>query len=144
MEKKEEQQELEDERREAAIASTPSLQPNFKPKRGITQAQLSKFQELHMRRLQIKSKSKIKKKSRGTAVGNDRSHSKGLNVHDSVVEDSNIAIGESSISNSESHNNKNSSSLLQSNVAAPFASKKHQKLHWGLDTKERWERKANM
>ncbi|XP_075636883.1 uncharacterized protein LOC142609148 [Castanea sativa] len=144
MEKKEEQQELEDERREAAIASTPSLQPNFKPKRGITQAQLSKFQELHMRRLQIKSKSKIKKKSRGTAVGNDRSHSKGLNVHDSVVEDSTIAIEESSISNSESHNNKNSSSLRQSNVAAPFASKKHQKLHWGLDTKERWERKANM
>lgn len=46
MEKKEEQQELEDERREAAIASTPSLQPNFKPKRGITQAQLSKLQVL--------------------------------------------------------------------------------------------------
>lgn len=45
MEKKEEQ-EFEDERREAAIASTPSLQPNFKPKRGITQAQLSKFHVL--------------------------------------------------------------------------------------------------
>lgn len=112
-----------------------------------------------MRRLQIKSKSKIKKKSRGyllvsfnyyfyycflhkgvlcnlvqiaagTAVGNDRSHSKDFNVN-SVVEDSTIAIEESSISNSESHNNKNSSSLWQINVAAPFASKKHQKLHWG-------------
>lgn len=33
----------EDERKEAAIASTPALQPNFKPK-GVTQNQLSKFQ----------------------------------------------------------------------------------------------------
>ncbi|KAI3798912.1 hypothetical protein L1987_34196 [Smallanthus sonchifolius] len=29
-------------------------------------------------------------------------------------------------------------------VAAQIASKKPQKLHWGLDTKERWERKSNM
>lgn len=35
----------EDERKEAAIASTPALQPNFKPK-GVTQNQLSKFQVL--------------------------------------------------------------------------------------------------
>lgn len=35
----------EDERKEAAIASTPALQPNFNPK-GITQNQLSKFQVL--------------------------------------------------------------------------------------------------
>lgn len=42
MEKREGQEE--DERREAVIASAPSLQPNFEPKGGITQAQLSKFQ----------------------------------------------------------------------------------------------------
>lgn len=35
----------EDERKEAAIASTPCLQPNYKPRR-ITQDQLSKFQVL--------------------------------------------------------------------------------------------------
>nr|KYP42695.1 hypothetical protein KK1_035881 [Cajanus cajan] len=34
--------EEEDRKREAAIASTPLLQPNFNPK-GITQHQLSKF-----------------------------------------------------------------------------------------------------
>lgn len=45
MEKKKEKQE-EDERREELIASTPSLQPNFKAKGGITQTQLSKFQVL--------------------------------------------------------------------------------------------------
>lgn len=73
----------------------------------------------------------LSKIAAGTAVGSDRSHSKDLNVHDSVVEDSTIAIEESSISNSESHINKNSSSVRQSNVAAPFASKKQQKLHWG-------------
>ncbi|XP_059643303.1 uncharacterized protein LOC132285150 isoform X2 [Cornus florida] len=36
--------EEEDERREAAIASAPSLQPNFRPV-GVTQSQLTKFQE---------------------------------------------------------------------------------------------------
>jgi hypothetical protein len=35
--------EEEDEKREEAIASNPSLQPNFKPKR-VTQDQLSKLQ----------------------------------------------------------------------------------------------------
>ncbi|KAJ0464016.1 hypothetical protein HanHA300_Chr14g0522241 [Helianthus annuus] len=42
----------------------------------------------------------------------------------------------------------NSSSISldnhQENVPAQMASKKPQKLHWGLDTKERWERKSNM
>ncbi|XP_059451449.1 uncharacterized protein LOC132182274 isoform X2 [Corylus avellana] len=140
MEKKKEEQ-LEDERREELIASTPSLQPNFKAKGGITQTQLSKFHELHKRRLQIKSKSKIKKKSKD---GNGKSHSKDRSVLDCVDADSTISIEESSVSNSESHNNTDSSSLKQNNVAAPLALKKRQKLHWGLDTKERWERKANM
>jgi hypothetical protein len=45
METKKKEQE-EDERREELIASTPSLQPNFKAKGGITHAQLSKFQVL--------------------------------------------------------------------------------------------------
>ncbi|XP_059451450.1 uncharacterized protein LOC132182274 isoform X3 [Corylus avellana] len=100
--------------------------------------------ELHKRRLQIKSKSKIKKKSKGIADGNGKSHSKDRSVLDCVDADSTISIEESSVSNSESHNNTDSSSLKQNNVAAPLALKKRQKLHWGLDTKERWERKANM
>lgn len=36
------EKEEEDRRREAAIASSPSLQPNFNPK-GVTQDQLAKF-----------------------------------------------------------------------------------------------------
>ncbi|XP_062152904.1 uncharacterized protein LOC133861195 isoform X2 [Alnus glutinosa] len=139
METKKKEQE-EDERREELIASTPSLQPNFKAKGGVTHAQLSKFQELHMRRLQIKSKSKIKKKSKD---GNGKSHSKDCSVQDSVNDDSTISIEESSVSNSE-RNNKDGTSLKQNNVASPLALKRRQKLHWGLDTKERWERKANM
>lgn len=39
------EEDSDDERREAAIASTPPLQPNFNPS-GITQAQLTKFQVL--------------------------------------------------------------------------------------------------
>ncbi|KAL7232031.1 hypothetical protein ACSBR2_010116 [Camellia fascicularis] len=98
--------EEEDERREAAIATRASLQPNFKPD-GVSQSQLSKFQELHRRRLQIKAKSKIKKKATGNTT-------------------------------------KDTFSQQQENVAVHIGTKKRQKLHWGLDTKERWERKANM
>ncbi|XP_028125505.1 uncharacterized protein LOC114322402 isoform X4 [Camellia sinensis] len=101
--------EEEDERREAAIATRASLQPNFKPD-GVSQSQLSKFQELHRRRLQIKAKSKIKKKAKGIS-GNTT---------------------------------KDTFSQQQENVAVHIGTKKRQKLHWGLDTKERWERKANM
>ncbi|KAF5479916.1 hypothetical protein F2P56_000698 [Juglans regia] len=141
MEKKEEPEE--DDRREAVIASAPSLQSNFEPKGGITQAQLSKFQELHRRRLQIKSKTKTKKTSRGSGGRNGKSHSKDI-VQDCADEDSTIAIEESGVSDSERHNNKNNSSFQQNNLATPIGSKQRQKLHWGLDTKERWERKANM
>ncbi|KAF4363284.1 hypothetical protein F8388_001825 [Cannabis sativa] len=42
------------------------------------------------------------------------------------------------------YDNENSSSFQQESGAAYLVPKHHQKLHWGLDTKERWERKANM
>ncbi|GKF76145.1 hypothetical protein Tco_0225589, partial [Tanacetum coccineum] len=35
-------------------------------------------------------------------------------------------------------------STVPNNVAAQAVPKKPQKLYWGLDTKERWERKSNM
>jgi hypothetical protein len=70
----------------------------------------------------------------GIADGNGKSHSKDRSVLDCVDVDSTISIEESSVSNSESHNNKDSSSLKQNNVAAPLALKKRQKLHWGYDT----------
>ncbi|XP_021801448.1 uncharacterized protein LOC110745635 [Prunus avium] len=130
----------EDERKEAAIASTPCLQPNYKPRR-ITQDQLSKFQELHRRRLQIKSTSKIEKKPKG---GTGKSHSKGLNAKHSANQDSIVPIENSTNFNSESHQKESSSFVQQEGIATCHAPQKRQKLHWGLDTKERWERKANM
>lgn len=134
------EEEEEDERREAAIASTPCLQPNFKPA-GVSKAQLAKFQELHKRRLQIKERSKTKKKSKGSVGRTNRSQGKGLDECGSenssrTVEDSSVLIPSSS--------NIGDISSQQDNVAAEMATKKRQKLHWGLDTKERWERKSNM
>ena len=70
----------------------------------------------------------------GIADGNGKSRSKDRSVLDCVDVDSAISIEESSVSNSESHNNKDSSSLKQNNVVAPLALKKRQKLHWGYDT----------
>ncbi|KAL5743326.1 hypothetical protein ACOSQ2_026442 [Xanthoceras sorbifolium] len=133
----------EDERREAAIASTQFLQPNFKPKR-LTQDQLSKFQELHRRRLQIKSKPKFREKSKGNAKGSSKFHGKDLDSKDHDDRDSSTEMEVSSTPNLKSHNNDINSTIQQDNVAANLAPKKRQKLHWGLDTKERWERKANM
>ncbi|KAJ7971234.1 hypothetical protein O6P43_009295, partial [Quillaja saponaria] len=131
-----------DERREAAIASAPSLRPNFNPKgKGVTLEQLSKFRELHRKRLQIKSKSKLKKKSKDWTC---KSQSSGPSVKDCAATDSNIGNGGQSLSSSEDFHDRDGSSLQLDNVPVHFASKKHQKLHWGLDTKERWERKANM
>ncbi|WOH10293.1 hypothetical protein DCAR_0729760 [Daucus carota subsp. sativus] len=120
--------EEDDSRREAAIASTPSLRPDFKPNdTKITQSQLAKFQELHRRRLQLKSKPKTKKKSKG------KDHVKESAVDS--VEDSCASISVES--------NFNNSLTQQQEIPKELALK-HRKLHWGLDTKERWERKSNM
>ncbi|RAL50795.1 hypothetical protein DM860_015942 [Cuscuta australis] len=54
-------EEDEDARREAAIASARTLLPDIRPNSAVTADQLSKFQELRRRRLQIKAKSKAKR-----------------------------------------------------------------------------------
>ncbi|XP_044468153.1 uncharacterized protein LOC123197809 isoform X4 [Mangifera indica] len=79
------------------------------------------LQELHRRRLQVKSKSKFHKKSKVSTTSTEYS----------------------SVANLKSDGNNNSS-VHQDTVPAESATKKRQKLFWGLDTKERWERKANM
>lgn len=130
------EKEEEDRRREAAISSTPCLQPNFNPK-GVSQDQLSKFRELHRKRLQLKSKSKFKtkpkddakKKARGNDVYSKNSGAQGFKVDNKE---------QSLLNNCESFDSKKEDSK-----GGVFASKKP-KLHWGLDTKERWERKSNM
>ncbi|KAK9272747.1 hypothetical protein L1049_003124 [Liquidambar formosana] len=136
----EEEEEEEVDRREAAIASTPSLQPNFKPV-GVTHDQLTKFQELHRRRLQIKSRSKPQKKLKDKT---GKSHGKDPNAKDCTDENPSKMIEDSSFPISKCDNNKDKLSPQQDNGASHLASTKRQKLYWGLDTKERWERKANM
>ncbi|GAB2300002.1 hypothetical protein Dimus_034046 [Dionaea muscipula] len=125
----------EDERREAAIASTSCLQyPNFKPS-GVTQNQLTKFQELHRRRLQMKSKSSHKKKPKGGKVK--------LQEEDYFPDDNaNTEMEASSVDNSKSSDSKDVS--VSSQIGINHILKRRQKLYWGLDAKERWERKANM
>ncbi|MED6136688.1 hypothetical protein PIB30_058126 [Stylosanthes scabra] len=134
------EKEEEERRREAAIASSPCLRPNFSAK-GVTQDQLSKFRELHKKRLQLKSKPKFKTKLKDdakTSKGNDRSRSQksgteGLEVD---VKESSCPLNCEAFATENDKDLKDNTSL----VSAP----KKQKLHWGLDTKERWERKSNM
>ncbi|KAI8541882.1 hypothetical protein RHMOL_Rhmol08G0095400 [Rhododendron molle] len=136
------EEDSDDERREAAIASTPPLQPNFNPS-GITHAQLTKFQELHRRRLQIKARSKIRNKAKGMPDKTSKSRFK--NPDAKVTEEiSSKEIDDSSASVLNGSAMKNTLSLPKETATVLVGAKKRQKLHWGLDTKERWERKANM
>ncbi|XP_009793228.1 uncharacterized protein [Nicotiana sylvestris] len=137
--------EEDDGRREAAIASAPSLQPNFTSKKGLNPAQISKFHELHRRRLKIKARSKVKDKSKGTLAEVGKYHGKDDNAKCKE------AMGEKSIKTAEDPRITLSISSLtdlsssqEDNLVGHSLSKKRQKLHWGLDTKERWERKSNM
>ncbi|KAL0378061.1 UNVERIFIED_CONTAM: hypothetical protein Sradi_3111600 [Sesamum radiatum] len=144
-----------DERREAAIASVAALHPNFKPKNRLTEAQLSKFQELHRRRLQIKAKSKVHKRDKGSGGGEGklqktanegRNKSQKMAIEDHNNEDQEPSKPIEDASSVPMPNNRvaETSSVEEGRVAGNSAAKKRQKLYWGLDTKERWERKSNM
>ncbi|MBA0769944.1 hypothetical protein Gotri_018630 [Gossypium trilobum] len=139
-------QEEEDNRRETAIASTGSLQPNFKPV-GVTPQQLSKFQELHRRRLQIKAKSKIHKKPKDQTKNFHAEYlnklflliidqakrfcAKYMNSACSQESDSNTKVEDESVPNSKSHSENDNPFTLQDNDVVQLATKKRQKLHWG-------------
>ncbi|WJX70846.1 hypothetical protein P8452_54909 [Trifolium repens] len=123
MEKEEEE---EDRKREAAISSSPCLQPNFNPK-AVTQDQLSKFRLIFV----LKSKSKFKTKPK------DESKKKKAQGND-VYSKNGGAQGLKNDNKEQSLYSKNEESR-----GGVSASKKP-KLHWGLDTKERWERKSNV
>ncbi|CAA7018171.1 unnamed protein product [Microthlaspi erraticum] len=116
--------EAEENRKEALLASTQSLQPNFNGS-NVTQKQISKLQELHKRRMQIKANSKIHKKPKASKNSQRR-----------AIED-----GENSKKLNESTSSTSEQQQHRPVVTVP---KKPQKLYWGLDTRERWERKANM
>ncbi|PWA68535.1 hypothetical protein CTI12_AA307850 [Artemisia annua] len=135
-----------DKRKEAAIASVAdSLNPKLKPSSSSSQARLSKFQELRKRRLEIKEKSKTKKKSKGRL-----SRPSGLDEKDSHGEEcasekaSKAAAVEDTSNFIALDRHQENVSTVPNDVALRIVPKKPQKLYWGLDTKERWERKSNM
>nr|XP_043634197.1 uncharacterized protein LOC122605335 [Erigeron canadensis]XP_043634198.1 uncharacterized protein LOC122605335 [Erigeron canadensis] len=132
-----------DGKREAAIssviaaASLKSKLSNGPSSSSVTQSRISKFQELHNRRIQIKEKSKIKKKkSKGRSSGPIR-------LQENAEERASECKTDQGTSTSISLDEKRDD-VLTKNVAPPIVSKRPQKLYWGLDTKERWERKSNM
>ncbi|XP_073002761.1 uncharacterized protein [Typha latifolia] len=124
------EEEEDDTRREAALAATPLLDPSFKPSK-LSQSQLDKFKELHKKRLQIKVKAKDKEKTKGKARG----------CKDLGIEDNEVVSTTSTLKDTKKSILKEVTGLERE---IPLPSKKKQKLHWGLDAKERWERKANM
>ncbi|XP_073108596.1 uncharacterized protein [Elaeis guineensis] len=109
-------------RREAALAATPLLQPNFRSSK-VTQSRLDKFRELHNKRLLLKEKTKDKAKSKGNAGRNVKMCLEEVDIKDGkdvsasgVTEDSNIS------------NLKENTCLVEK---ANPDSKKRRKLHWG-------------
>ncbi|XP_073127716.1 uncharacterized protein [Henckelia pumila] len=124
-----------DERRELALAAAASLRSHFKPKSGITATQVSKFQELHKRRLQIKAKPIENKRGKGKSY-RKRREAKECSGGD---EPSN-SVGESSTPPIL----RDTPSVEENVIAGNLVANKRRKLHWGLDTKERWEQKSNM
>ncbi|XXG79541.1 hypothetical protein AAC387_Pa09g0585 [Persea americana] len=131
----------EDEWREAAIAAAGVTHSNMHSSK-ITQDRLNKLEELRRRRLQIKAKSKkIQKNLKGAANVAAKASEMELSIEDGLNEHTAITQEGSSL-----HVAKGHSCLTgpQVETASSMELKKRQKLHWGLDTKERWERKANM
>ncbi|KAJ9540926.1 hypothetical protein OSB04_027432 [Centaurea solstitialis] len=131
--------EVEDDvRREAAIASSACLNPKFSPSSDVSRARLSKFQELHKRRLQIKGKSKVKKKPK---ISRGKSSTASSSEADECKNEISCKTAKDATNSPSLDSHQNTISPMPKDVA-PL--KKPQKLHWGLDTKERWERKSNM
>ncbi|CAM8975972.1 unnamed protein product [Rhodiola kirilowii] len=116
----------ENERREEALASVAPLQPTFKP-RDVSQDQLSKFQELHRRRLLIKSKTKNDQKK-------GKCREKILDTKNGAAANfCNSSVYEECSSLSSKNRKVEGDAFLQSdNESVRHSSKKQrQKLHWG-------------
>uniref|UniRef100_A0A0A9FVW6 Uncharacterized protein n=1 Tax=Arundo donax TaxID=35708 RepID=A0A0A9FVW6_ARUDO len=119
-------------RKEAALASSRLLDPGFKPAK-LSQDKLDKFKELHKKRLQIMEKPKNKRKYKGSTGRNSK-----------VTDDYKFTGKDESADNTPTDVHHTSSIGIQEDPASALSSRNKRKLHWGLDIKERWERKANM
>ncbi|XP_006644553.2 uncharacterized protein LOC102717385 isoform X2 [Oryza brachyantha] len=120
-------------RKEDPLASSRLLDPDFKPSK-LSQDRLDKFKELQKKWLQIKEQPKCKGKSRGNTKKNSKVTSD-CRVADKDESTSNVAIDVQHTS---------SPAGFQVDLSSSFPPRNKRKLHWGLDVKERWERKANM
>ncbi|KAH7650653.1 hypothetical protein IHE45_20G003300 [Dioscorea alata] len=120
----------EDARRETALAAGISFQADSKPSR-ITEVQLDKLKELHKKRLRIKERSNAKVKS----IGKQTKFVKKSEDHG--TNDPPERMNGPHLSNSIGN-------ACLDEIAETLTIKKRRKLYWGLDPKERWERKANM
>ncbi|XP_062180191.1 uncharacterized protein LOC133884692 [Phragmites australis] len=118
-------------RKEDALASSRLLDPGFKPSK-LSQDQLDKFKELHKKRLQIMEKPKNKRKYKGST---------GITK---VTDDYKFTDKDESAHNTPTNVHHTSTTGFKGESASTLSSRNKRKLHWGLDIKERWERKANM
>ncbi|XP_051225498.1 uncharacterized protein [Lolium perenne] len=115
-----------------ALASSRLLDPEFKPSK-LSQDRLDKFKELHKKCLQINEKPKYKGKSKGSTNRNAK------------VSNSKFSNKDKSVDNTATDVHHTASTTgTQENHATSLPLRNKRKLRWGLDVKERWERKANM
>ncbi|CAO2183210.1 unnamed protein product [Urochloa humidicola] len=120
-------------RKEEALASSRLLDPGFKPSK-LSQDRLDKFKELHKKRLQMTEKPKYKRKPKGTT-----GRSAKVNMDYKFTDKDECAD-----SSPRDAHDTSSATGIQEDPASALSSRNKKKLHWGLDVKERWERKANM
>nr|CAD1823412.1 unnamed protein product [Ananas comosus var. bracteatus] len=103
--------------------------------------QLDKFKELHRKRLQIKEKGKRKEKSNDKGKPNGTANTSMRVSNNLDIKDTADVSTASTMKDSEYSNSKEEAGLDEATLTP---SKRKRKLHWGLDAKERWERKSNM
>lgn len=138
-------EEDEEARREAAIASTRTLLPDIRPSSAVTANQLSKFQELRQRRLQIKAKSKTKSHwKKGKIDGGGKSLGEDNKAKICIEHVNKNADGRTEDLGVPKSSSDDILPVKQDTTLRYHEPHKRQKLHWGLDVKERWERKSNM
>ncbi|KAJ3702356.1 hypothetical protein LUZ61_006061 [Rhynchospora tenuis] len=123
----------EERKREASRATTSASNP--KPKAKATQSQLEKFKELNQKLLQIKEKTDQKTKLKGISSTRKRPC---LELESKANKDAPVPINCTEPEKSQ----HSIPAELEGPASVPH--KYRRKLHWGLDTKERWERKSNM
>ncbi|KAJ3670691.1 hypothetical protein LUZ60_008117 [Juncus effusus] len=116
--------EVEEETKREREEATPL--PAFKPKSIVSQGQIDKFKELSQKLLQVKGKNEQKSKSKATSIASKRK-----------------CIDLDSATNEEA-SNPNTCTDTKLDEMPSSRPKYKKKLHWGLDTKEKWERKSNM